>query len=126
MPQRIFACRVDDLQPGEMIEVVVNRISIGIARDNVKVNDTGSDTFYAFRNQCPHQGAPFHQGRLWEPMRYSGVGEFELDTSSLCVRCPWHGWEFDPSSGKSVDSPDRMKIRAYEVDIADGDLYVIV
>lgn len=124
MSRRVFVCLADDLRPGEMTEVVVDRISIGVARGGI--GGTEDATFYAFRNQCPHQGAPFHLGRLWEPMRYSEVGEFELDMSSLCVRCPWHGWEFDPSTGRSIHAPDRMRIRAYEVEVTDGHVYVML
>ncbi len=120
MSERVYVCEVDDLGPGEMTEVVLNRISIGVARDK------DGTSFYAFRNQCPHQGAPFHRGRLWEPMQFSNVGEFELDSSSVCVRCPWHGWEFNPETGKSIDAPDRMKIRAYGVEISKGAVYVTV
>ena len=40
--------------------------------------------FSALDNRCPHQGGP--------------LGEGSIENGLL--RCPWHGWDFDPCSGK--------------------------
>jgi NAD(P)H-dependent nitrite reductase small subunit len=45
--------------------------------------------FYAIDNTCPHRGGP--------------LGEGELDGS--VVTCPWHGWEFDITTGASPINP---------------------
>jgi hypothetical protein len=38
------------------------------------------------------------------------------------LRCLWHGWEFDLTSGRSIFNPHRMRVRTYEVTIeADED-----
>ncbi|WP_055444864.1 thiamine pyrophosphate-dependent enzyme [Lacinutrix himadriensis] len=39
--------------------------------------------FSALDNKCPHQGGP--------------LGEGSIENGLL--RCPWHGWDFDPCSG---------------------------
>lgn len=39
--------------------------------------------FYALDGVCPHQGGPLGQGTL----------------SGCTVTCPWHGWQFDVTSG---------------------------
>ena len=31
------------------------------------------------------------------------------------VRCPWHGWEFDITTGRSVFNPHRMRVKTYDV-----------
>ena len=40
--------------------------------------------FSALDNRCPHQGGPLGEGSIENGM----------------LRCPWHGWDFDPCSGK--------------------------
>jgi nitrite reductase/ring-hydroxylating ferredoxin subunit len=39
------------------------------------------------------------------------------------VRCPWHNWEFDLTTGCNVADP-RRRIRTYEVDVSDGEVYL--
>jgi thiamine pyrophosphate-dependent acetolactate synthase large subunit-like protein/nitrite reductase/ring-hydroxylating ferredoxin subunit len=39
--------------------------------------------FSALDNKCPHQGGPLGEGSIENGM----------------LRCPWHGWDFDPCSG---------------------------
>ena len=114
-----FVCHTEDLASGEMTAVQVGKIEIGLARHG--------DTFYAFRNQCPHQGAPLHSGRLWEPVAPSSeVGSYQLDATKICVRCPWHGWEFDAADGSALHAPSRMRIRTYPVHVSDSKVYVSV
>jgi pyruvate oxidase len=49
--------------------------------------------FAAMDNECPHQGGPL------------GEGSIECNEDGNCyLRCPWHGWDFDPSTGKSPGS----------------------
>jgi pyruvate oxidase len=43
----------------------------------------------AMDNRCPHQGGPL------------GEGSIETGVDGKCwIRCPWHGWDFDPLTGK--------------------------
>ena len=60
-------------------------------------------TFYAIDNTCAHQGGPLGEGSL----------------SDKTVTCPWHGWEFDVSSGECQLDPS-VKVTKYAVKI-DGD-----
>ena len=50
-------------------------------------------TFTALTNKCPHQGGP--------------LGEGSIENGLL--RCPWHGWDFDPSGGDSDGFEDGLK-----------------
>jgi pyruvate oxidase len=44
----------------------------------------------AMDNRCPHQGGPL------------GEGSIEQGVDGQCwIRCPWHGWDFDPLTGRS-------------------------
>jgi 3-phenylpropionate/trans-cinnamate dioxygenase ferredoxin subunit len=33
------------------------------------------------------------------------------------VRCPWHGWEFDITTGLSVFNPLRLRVKTYKVTV---------
>jgi nitrite reductase (NADH) small subunit len=36
------------------------------------------------------------------------------------IRCPWHGWEFDLESGRSLLEPRRTGLRTYRVSVEAG------
>ena len=73
------------------------------------------------RNRCPHHGGPLCLGTVvsrvrGEPGRYA-VGKDHV------LRCPWHGWEFDPITGACLDEPS-MRVAVYPVEVADGRVLV--
>ena len=41
----------------------------------------------------------------------------QLTREGEIVRCPWHGWEFDITNGRSVFNPHRLRVRSYPVTI---------
>ncbi len=106
---RHVICRAEDLQPGAVRIVEAEKRSIGI------FNIRGE--FFALRNTCPHKGAPLCRGIITglvvsdEPLQMQIIRDGEI------VRCPWHGWEFDITSGRSVYNPHRMRVKAYDVAI---------
>ena len=65
--------------------------------------------FFATSSQCPHQGGPLGDGLV----------------DGKTVTCPWHGWEFDVTSGASqVD--ESMKVPSYPVKVEGDDILVSV
>ena len=67
------------------------------------------------RNRCPHHGGPLCLGTVRE--RVGGEpGRYALAGASV-LRCPWHGWEFDVTNGRSIFNPHRVRVRAYEVTV---------
>jgi nitrite reductase (NADH) small subunit len=57
----------------------------------------------AVRNRCPHHGGPLCLGSVEE--RLAGrPGGYDLSGVTV-LRCPWHGWEFDPRTGACLDDP---------------------
>ncbi|MFL6062953.1 MAG: thiamine pyrophosphate-binding protein [Marmoricola sp.] len=63
--------------------------------------------FGALENRCPHQGGP--------------VGEGSIENGWL--RCPWHGYDYDPITGQPPEGFGDA-VTAYEVDERDDGLYV--
>ena len=79
--------------------------------------------YYAYLNQCPHQGGPACEGLLLgnveaEVLEHGKVKEF-VSRERFDITCPWHGAEFDLATGISrANSRDRL--RAFEVLVQDG------
>ena len=98
-----------EIGPGQRKIVEVNGISVCV------FNVNGS--YYALRNRCPHQGAPLCLGSLKGTALPSQPGQYLWAREGEILRCPWHGWEFDVTTGRSVCSPEKVRVRAYEVTV---------
>ena len=103
---------VAEIGPGQRKIVEIEGVSVGIF--NV------GGTFYALKNVCPHQGAPLCLGSLKGTTLPSAPGEYVWARDGEILRCPWHGWEFDVTNGRSVFNPHRVRVRAYEVTVEPG------
>ena len=106
--------RVAELPPGERTIVELEGRSIGVF--NVK------GAFYALRNACPHQSGPLCRGKIIGLLTASDQKHLELSREGEIIRCPWHGWEFDLTNGRSIFNPHRLRVRSYPVTVeADED-----
>ena len=114
MPTRHVICPVAEIPPGERRIVELGERSIGVF--NVE------GRFYALRNVCPHQRAPLCKGKVTGTnLPGSKPGEYNWAREGEIVRCPWHNWEFDITTGQSVFNPHKMRVKAYQVAVeADG------
>jgi nitrite reductase (NADH) small subunit len=36
------------------------------------------------------------------------------------IRCPWHKFEFDLETGRSLHDPERMRVKIYDVAVEQG------
>jgi 3-phenylpropionate/trans-cinnamate dioxygenase ferredoxin subunit len=100
---------VEDIPVGSRKIVSVARRSIGI------FNIDGE--FYAVRNQCPHEGGPLCEGVLSGLVRSDEPGTYEYVKHGKILRCPWHMWEFDVTTGQSWFDPAKTRVRSYEATI---------
>ena len=104
---------VDEIPPGERKIIEIGGRSIGVF--NIK------GEFYALRNTCPHQGGPLCEGRLTGfVMADKPGGEYRYERRGEILRCPWHGWEYDVTTGQSWVDPSSVRTRRYEVDGSNG------
>ena len=104
---RHVVCRRADLPPGERRVVEVGDLSIGV------FNVDGR--FHALLNRCPHKAAPLCLGVLSPLVVADEPYEYRVDPATYVIRCPWHGWEFDLATGRSVFNPHRVRVRSYPV-----------
>lgn len=81
-----------------------------------------SGRLYALANRCPHRGAPLCSGMVATPLDANERG-VSLGANGSVVRCPWHKWEFDIASGRSLVD-DRLRVRRYAVRLEGGHVVV--
>ncbi len=103
--------QVSEVPPGDRRIVEAEGRSIGV------FNVAGS--FFALRNSCPHQAAPLCLGSIKGMTMPSQPGEYIWARDGEILRCPWHGWEFDILTGRSIFNPHRTRVKAYDVTIED-------
>lgn len=58
---------------------------------------------------CPHQGGPLADGPI----------------AGNCVTCPWHGWQFDVTTG-STPINKKLKLPIFDVKIEGNEIFVAV
>ena len=109
-------CTVDELPPGERKLIDLGGRSIGV------FNVAG--TYRAIRNACPHHGAPLCLGSPSLLMLASDPYEYVLSDDHWILRCPWHGYEFDLETGRTVFDPDELRVKVYPVTVEDGQVVV--
>jgi nitrite reductase/ring-hydroxylating ferredoxin subunit len=81
--------------------------------------------FYAVTNYCIHQAGPLCEGDLTGDMTLGEDGwSWEYDDEQKYIRCPWHGWVFDITSGQNTDDP-RYQVPTYDVEVDDDQIYVL-
>lgn len=120
--ERFVVCRVDALPPGSRKIITINGREIGV------FNIQGS--YYALRNTCPHQGGPICQGELGSLPVADIPYEVSITREGEILRCPWHRWEVDITTGKVLVHPS-FRIKSYPVEVetfpvsAEGDVIVI-
>ncbi|MDQ0218069.1 Rieske (2Fe-2S) protein [Peribacillus cavernae] len=102
-------CKVSELPPGERKIVTLERRSIGIF--NIE------NSYYALKNVCPHYKAPLCKGVVTGMTLPSKPKEFNWGREGEILRCPWHGWEFDIKTGKSIFDPHKCFVKSYEVTV---------
>ena len=97
-------------EPGELAEGRAKSASAG-GRSLAIVHFDGQ--FAAMDNHCPHQGGPL------------GEGSIETGLEGKCwLRCPWHGWDFDPLTGKPPGGHEDSGQETFNVECRADGIYV--
>ncbi len=79
-----------------------------------------SGEYFCLFNRCPHQGGPMCEGILTGLIESREPGHYEYSRKGEILRCPWHGWEFDVRNGQSFCDPEKITLRSYAVEVAEG------
>jgi len=118
----VLVCKDGEMADGGVRLVKAGAVEIGVIRHKGQ--------YYAYRNQCPHQGGPVCEGvRIHQVVDLIGEGGVYLgqkyDEDDLHIVCPWHGYEFHLADGCHVVDRN-VRLKKYEVRQRDGAIYVAV
>jgi nitrite reductase (NADH) small subunit len=83
---------------------------------------SSGEGFYAVHDRCPHMGASMCAGTVSGTFVAAGPHELVYGRHDQVIRCPWHGWEFDLATGRSLLEPERVGLKTYEVTVEDGEV----
>ncbi|HZQ98290.1 MAG TPA: Rieske (2Fe-2S) protein [Chloroflexota bacterium] len=114
-PKKYPVAATADIPPGGRKIYRVNGREVGI------FNIQG--TYYALKNVCRHQGARVCLGKVTGTTLPSKVYEFKYGREGQILRCPWHGWEYDITTGRSLFDPE-VKVVSYPVSVEDDQIYI--
>lgn len=81
MPHWVRIATIDECPPGAALEVV--------AKDRIVALFNVEGELFALDGICPHQGGPLGKGTL----------------CGAVVTCPWHGFQFDVTTGVHQTTP---------------------
>lgn len=95
----VRAAKTSDVAVGTVHEVQVEGKAVALANVGGK--------FYAINNTCLHRGGPLGQGTL----------------QGNVVTCPWHGWEYDVTTGKVVQNPN-VGVACYSTEVRGDEVFV--
>ena len=96
---------VDDLPEGRVKPVTCEKVTVCMTHYEGR--------YAALDNRCPHQGGPLGEGSIEEGW----------------LRCPWHGWDYHPTTGRAPGFDDGVEtFRALDRDRPDlaTDLALVV
>ena len=97
----------------ELDEIIEGRVKSVTAGSQVVALVHFDGQYAAMDNRCPHQGGPL------------GEGSIEKGLEDQCwLRCPWHGWDFDPLTGKPPGGHEDTGQEMFEVDVRSDGIYV--
>jgi len=105
---------VHDLPPGSSTIVYPDEVKSGVGVFNV------AGEFYALKNTCPHMGGPLCRGRVRGTSMAEATEDGRLEMhwvrNGEIISCPWHHWEFEIKTGRTIFS-SRRRVISYPVSI---------
>lgn len=90
---------IADVPPGTIRELHVNGKGVAVA--NV------GGVLHCISNLCLHRGGPLSDGSL----------------EGNIVTCPWHGWQYDVTTGKVTQNP-AVATQCFPVEVRGAEIFV--
>ncbi len=105
--------KIEWFRVADLNELADKRVKTVVAGVQTLALTNVNDKYTAMDNHCPHQGGPL------------GEGSIETDDKGECwLRCPWHGWDFDPQTGRPPGGHEDSGQTLYPVDVREDGIYV--
>lgn len=100
MTDFIKVAELDEFDEGELYPLEVDGEPVCLAKVEGNV--------YAFTDNCTHISGPLNEG----------------DLEGCTITCPWHGAQFDVTTGKVLRGPARQDILTYPVKIEENAIFI--
>lgn len=105
----MIVARVGEIPEGKCKRVTVRGQEVVVFHVNAE--------YFAMINRCPHEGAALSEGRLCNLVESEKPGLFKVSRNGELLRCPWHGWEFDIRTGRTLADPERAMVRSFRTEV---------
>lgn len=80
--------------------------------------------YHAIANFCPHQSGPLCEGDLKTRIVPGEDGwEWGYDSENKYILCPWHGWQFDVTTGRNTDDTT-ITVPKFDVTTQNDTVYI--
>ena len=86
---------LDELPEGRVTTVTAGHRSLAMTHHEGR--------YGALDNRCPHQGGPLGEGAI----------------ENGWLRCPWHGWDYCPITGKAPGGHEDEGVATFAVEVRD-------
>ncbi|MGH9741288.1 MAG: Rieske (2Fe-2S) protein [Candidatus Acidiferrum sp.] len=96
-----LAAKIAEVSSGTIHQFQVAGTAVALANVDGK--------FYAINDVCVHRGGPLGEGELHQNV----------------VTCPWHGWQYDVTTGKVTQNPS-MGVACYGTEVRGEEIFVNV
>ena len=93
------AAKIADVPAGTVKEMQIGGKAVALA--------TGGGRLCAIDGVCLHRGGPLGQGQL----------------NGTTVTCPWHGWQYDVTTGKTLMNPS-VGVGCFKTEVRGEEVYV--
>ena len=91
---------LDELDEGRVTTVTAGDISLAMTHHEGR--------YGALENRCPHQGGPLGEGAI----------------EGGWLRCPWHGWDYCPITGRAPGGHEDQGVATFPVEVRDDGVWV--
>ena len=95
----VRAAKASDIPTGTIHEIQIAGKALALANFGGK--------YFAINTTCLHRGGPLGQGALQDKI----------------VTCPWHGWEYDVTTGKLIQNP-AMSVACYPTETRGEEVFI--
>jgi nitrite reductase (NADH) small subunit len=93
------AAKKEDVPAGSIREFAIEGKVVAVANVDGKL--------FAINNVCLHRGGPLGEGEL----------------HGQRVTCPWHGWQYEVTTGKLATNP-AIGVETFPVEVRGDDIFV--
>ncbi len=111
-------CHVQEIPRGEKRNYTIKNVPVVVVHSQ-------QGQFYAIYGLCPHQRGPLGAGVLGGLTEAAQPGEaFQYVREGEVLRCPWHSFSFDVTTGACLSAPEKLRVKTYPLTVNDHEVFL--